>query len=108
MFTADVELKEDPDEGLRIECLEPHVKPLGRALEAAGFTLGQTRTAIAGTTNIPATLELPVTGGTFDRMKSAVHECLVAAGVTVAEEDFSALGERNVRFNLENISLLGR
>lgn len=108
VFSADITMIEDPDEGLRVECLEPHLKPIGQALVRAKFTLGQPRTAVPPSTNIPASMELPVADGTFDDMKLVVYESLVAAGVKVTEEDFSGLGEKRVRFNLENVSLFGQ
>ena len=108
LLTAEIELKEDPDEGLRIECLAPHAEPLRCTLEAAGFTLEQPRVAIAGTRNIPATVEFPVNGGSFDEMKTAIHKSLLKVGVIVTEETFFAPKEKHVRFNLENISLFGQ
>lgn len=108
VFSADITMIEDPDEGLRVECLEPHLKPIGQALAQAKFTLGQPRTTVPRSTSIPATMELPVADGTFEDMKRAVYGSLVAAGVKVTEEDFSLLGEKRVRFNLENVSLFGQ
>lgn len=107
-FTAEIELKEDPDEGLRIECLAPHAEPLRRALEAAGFTTKQPQVVVDATRNIPAFVEIPVNGGSFDEMKTAVQTSLLNGGVNVTEETFFAPGEKHVRLNLENIHLYGR
>jgi hypothetical protein len=107
LFTAEIELVEDQDEGLRVECVEPHLKPISRALSAAGFNLGSAVLKIPGTANLPSVMELPVADGYFDSMKAAIYESLIAAKVDVTEEDFSALGEKRIRFNLNNVSIYG-
>lgn len=107
LFTAEIELINNPDEGLRVECVEPHLAPISRVLRAAGFNLGSARVKIFGTTNLPSVMELPVADGSFDNMKTSIHGSLIASGVAVTEEDFSVPGEKRVRFNLDNVSLYG-
>lgn len=107
-YTAEIDLKEYPNEGLRIECLSPHVAPLRRALEEANFTVEQPRGVIDATPNIPATVELAVSGGSFQEMEAAVHSSLIKASVKVTKESFSGLGEKHVRLNLDNVSIFGQ
>lgn len=106
-FIADIAVVEDPDEGLRVECLEPHLAPVSRALEGAGFELGIARIAQQGTANLHNEMELPVLNGLFDDMKDAVYNCLIAAGMSVTPVDLSAVGEKRVRFDLNDVSLFG-
>lgn len=106
-YTADISVVEDPDEGLYVECVEPHLPPVSRALKDAGFDLGTARVSIKGTARLHDSMELPVSNGTFDNMKDAIHKSLIARGVTVIEVNLSAVGEKRVRFDLENVSLFG-
>lgn len=107
IFSADITVVDDADDGIHIECVEPHLSPVSRALTEAGFGLDIARVTVQGTSNLPNIMELPVKGGTFDEIKMTVKECLIKAGVTVTEENFSGLGELRVRFNLENVSVFG-
>lgn len=104
LFSGEISLYNDVDEGLRIECSERHAKALKSCLGSAGFTCDQHQTKISGTSRIHNRVEFSVSDGDFQSMKQAVSACLNAAGVTVAEEWFSSLDEEHVRLNLTNIS----
>lgn len=106
-ITAEIELFDDPDEGLRVECVEPHVAPISRVLIAAGFKLGTAKLKILSTGTVPSVMELPVAGGAFDNMKASIYGSLIDSGVAVTEEVFSGPEEKHVRFNLDNVSLFG-
>ena len=108
LFSAEVSLYDDPDEGLRIECSEKHSEKMKRCLVAAGFKCGTQQTKISGTSNIHNWVEFSVSGGKFDAMKQAVSKCLHAAGVTVAEQSFSSAGDMHVRLSLTNISVFDK
>lgn len=107
-FTAEIELHDDPDEGLRFDAPETFVRGLSQAVTDAGLTIAGTRIGIQGTANIPSLIEVSVTGGAFDTMKSSIHDVLVSHGVKVTEENFSGLGVKHIRFNLDNVSVFAR
>lgn len=106
-ISTEIDLFDDPDEGLRVECVEPHLAPISRALLASGFSLGNHRLTNPGTAALPSGIELPVANGSFDNMTVAIYNSLVAQGVIVTKEDFSALGGKHIRFTLDNVNLYG-
>jgi hypothetical protein len=108
LYPAEIDLIEDSNGGLRIECLFPHVAPLRHALEESNFTVDQPRGVIDATPNIPATVEIAISGGSFEKMEATVHDSLLKAGVNVTKESFSGLGQKHVRLNLDNVSIFGQ
>jgi hypothetical protein len=108
LFSAEISLYGDPDEGLRIECSEKHSEAIKRCLVSAGFQCGTQKINIPGTSTIHNWVEFNVSGGSFDSMKKAISNCLHAAGVTVAEESFSSAEDLSVRLNLTNISVFDK
>ena len=108
VFSAEIELFNDEDESLRIECSEKLLPRLTKELTVIGFVCGQPTTEISGTRNIHDWKRLPVQGGTFDKLKGAVCHILKAAGVTIAEESFSGPGELHVRLHLTNVSVFDK
>lgn len=105
IFSADITLIEDPDDGLRIEAPDTFFPVISSALTAGGLRVVSTHTAVPGTRNIPSVVSIAVASGTFDAMKTAVYDALVARGIKVSEENFSALGEKNIRLNLDDVSV---
>lgn len=104
LFSGEISLYSDVDEGLRIECSERHAGALKNCLTSAGLTCGQHQTKISGTPRIHNWVEFSVSNGDFQSMRKAVSACLKGAGVIVAEESFSSPGEEHVRLNLTNVS----
>lgn len=107
LFTAEIELFDDPDEGLRFQAPENLVSNLTRALTDAGLTVTGSRVATPGTVNIPSNIEVSV-NGTFDTMNTVIRDMLISDGVKLTEENFSSMGEKHIRFNLDNVSVFGR
>ncbi|MGJ7495569.1 hypothetical protein ACSFA8_10860 [Variovorax sp. RT4R15] len=103
LFSADIELHDDPDEGLWVSCQDRFVAKVVAALKAAGMKPGATEIEIQGTENLPAQVRIPVAEGTFDDMHTGVKDLLLSAGVTIAEENFSMAGERFLRLHLTNV-----
>ena len=106
-ISTEIDLFDDPDDGLRVECVEPHLAPITRALLASGFRLGAHQLKISGTATLPSIMEMPVSDGTFDTMKVSIYDSLVSQGVTVKTEDFSLIGEKHIRFTLDNVDIYG-
>lgn len=104
LFSAEIELHDDPDEGLWVSCQDRFVPKIAATLEAAGMKSGATEIEIEGTANLPTQVRFPVSGGTFDAMQKAVKDLLHSGGVTTADENFSVAGEKFIRLHLTNVS----
>ena len=105
IFSGEISLYDDPDEGLRIECAENHYAALKRCLVAAGFKCGDKQAKIIGTSKIHNWIEFGVSGGSFSAMKQAVSSCLKTANVVFVEESLPMAGEMHVRLNLTEIGV---
>jgi len=108
LYTGEISLYDDPNDGLRVECSERHAESLSHALLAAGFSCDSHRVKIAGTKTISNWVEFKVSNGTFAVMKQIVSQSLTDAGVRFVETAFPVAGDSHVRFDLLNVSAYDR
>jgi hypothetical protein len=108
VFSAYVDLYDDPPEGLRVECSKKDYSLLSNAMRAEGLTCGSAVTKIAGTSHIHDWIEFSVSGGAFSTMKTRASDALTATGCTVSEETLSLDDEVHVRLNLANRSVFDK
>lgn len=108
LFSGEVSLYDDVDEGLRVECSELLVELLRKCLTSAGFRCARYQAKIVGTPRIHNWVEFEVSDGDFQKLLQTASACLRNAGVTIAEESFSYPGEQHVRLNLTNISVFDK
>jgi hypothetical protein len=108
LFSGEISLYSDIDEGLRIECSESYSEAIKGCLVDAGFQCNTPHIKITGTPIIHNWIEFYVVGGNFEAMKQAVLNCLNSASVTVVEESFISKEEIHIRLNLTNISVFDK
>jgi len=105
IFSGEISLYDDPDEGLRVECAENYYVALKRNLVAAGFKCGEKQIRINGNSKIHSWIEFGVSCGNFGTMKQTVSDCLKTANIVFVEESLPMAGEMHVRLNLTKIGV---
>lgn len=108
LFSGEVSLYSDTDEGLRVECSEKHSENIKQKLIPAGFECFPDEVKISGTSDIHNLVEFGVSGGAFDVMKEIVYNYLIAEKLSITEEVFSVADDLHVRLNLVDVSVFDK
>jgi hypothetical protein len=107
-FSAEIEITEDQDDGLRIGCSEKIVKLVVSYLGSQGFSCNKPNVTIPGTEHIHNYIEFTVNEQSFSNIRQSLINFLNSHHIKFTEDQLGSEDEDNSRFNLIDVSVFDK